>query len=95
MVKPWGFAPLNGTSIRESEAENERSYAENPSYAATPSDQMNIVAPFNHVKMAKRADQQLLIINKGVNGDGFIICKDCGAAVSSDDLNVISSFTLI
>ncbi len=91
MVKPWGFAPLNGTSIRESEAENERSYAENPSYAATPSDQMNIVAPFNHVKMAKRADQQLLIINKGVNGDGFIICKDCGAAVSSDDLNALSA----
>lgn len=91
MVKPWGFAPINGMSIRESEAENERSYAENPSYAATPSDHMEVVSPFSHVRMAKRSNQQLLIINKGINSEGFIICKDCGAAVSSGDLAALSS----
>lgn len=91
MVKPWGFAPLNGTSIRESEAENERSYAENPSYAATPNDQMDPISPFSHVRMAKRANQQLLIINKGVNNEGFVICKDCGAAVSSGDMNALTT----
>lgn len=86
MIKPWGFAPLNGKSIRESEAENEPSFAENPSYAATPNDQMKSVSGFSHIKVAKRADQQLLIINKGVNESGFVICRNCGAAVASDDL---------
>jgi len=90
MIKPWGFAPQNGTSIQESEAENERSYAENPSYAATPSDKMDDVAPFNHVRMAKRENQLLLIINKGVDNEGFVVCKDCGAAVPSADLNALN-----
>ena len=31
MIKPWGFAPKDGTSIREAEAEAEMSYAELPS----------------------------------------------------------------
>lgn len=91
MIKPWGFAPLNGKSVRESEAENEPSFAENPSYAATPNDQMQSVSGFSNVKVAKRADQQLLIINKGVNEAGFIVCRNCGAAVSSDDLNALRS----
>ena len=94
MVKPWGFAPLNGKSIRESEAENEPSFAENPSYAATPNDQMKAVSSFSHVKVAKRADQQLLIINKGVNESGFVICRNCGAAVSSDDLQSLKDLNI-
>lgn len=90
MVKPWGFAPKNGTSIRESEAEKERSYAESPSYAATPSDPMSEIAPFTHVRIAKRANQQLLIVNKGVHRDGFIVCKDCGAAYPGKELDVLT-----
>lgn len=91
MIKPWGFAPKNGTSIRESEAENERSYAESPSYAATPDDQMEVVPEFNHIRKARRSNQQLLIVNKGIRSEGFIICKDCGAAVPSDDLNALTA----
>lgn len=94
MIKPWGFAPLNGKSIRESEAENEPSFAENPSYAATPDDQMNTVDGFSHVKVAKRADQLLLIINKGVNEAGFVVCRNCGAAVSSDDLQSLKDLEI-
>ena len=33
VVRPWGFAPQNGTSIREAEAESENSYATSPTYA--------------------------------------------------------------
>ena len=85
MVKPWGFAPLNGKSIRESQADNDRTYAEAPSYAATPNDQMSAVKNFAHIKIAKRADQQLLIVNKGMDSKGFTICKTCGAAIASDE----------
>ena len=94
MIKPWGFAPQNGKSIRESEAENEPSFAESPSYAATPNDQMKAVPGFSHVRVAKRADQQLLIINKGVNNSGFVICRSCGAAVASDDLQSLKTLNI-
>lgn len=91
MVKPWGFAPLNGRSIKESEDKNERSYAELPSYAATPNDQMEPIENLKHVKIAKRADQTLLIVNKGIEGKGFIICTCCGAAMPSDDHNILNA----
>ena len=86
MIKPWGFAPVNGVRSRESEDENERTYAESPSYAATPSDQMKEVSSYSHIRMAKRSNQQLLIVNKGMNNNGFMVCRDCGAAVSSGDM---------
>ena len=91
MVKPWGFAPKNGKSVRVSEAENEASYAEAPCYAATPDDPMKTIPGTRHVKLAKRADQQLLIINKGINEEGFVICKRCGAAVPGDDPQLLST----
>ncbi|MCQ2515469.1 MAG: DEAD/DEAH box helicase [Saccharofermentans sp.] len=91
MVKPWGFAPLNGTSIRESEAENERSYAESPSYAATPDDKMSSISPYSHIKMAERSNQQLLIVNKGIDNEGFVICKDCGAAIPGNTPDAFSA----
>lgn len=91
MVKPWGFSPEGGKNKRESEADNERTYAEAPSYAATPDVQMTEISGFSNVRVSKRADQQLLIVNKGINAEGFIICRDCGAAVPSNDLEALSN----
>lgn len=31
LLKPWGFAPVNGVSTREADAESEMTYAEDPS----------------------------------------------------------------
>lgn len=39
MIKPWGFAPEGGTSIREAEADAEMTYAELPSYASPIKDE--------------------------------------------------------
>ena len=90
MVKPWGFSPEGGKSKRESEADNERSYAESPSYAATPDDKMRAISGYSNVKVSKRADQQLLIVNKGINEEGFVICKECGAAIPGNDLGSLA-----
>ena len=84
LLKPWGFAPLNGTSIPESMAENEVSYAEEPCYSATPSKEDLIDTGFINIKKAKRSEQPLIILNKGPQGLGFKVCKDCGAAVPGD-----------
>ena len=86
MVKPWGFAPIGGTSIREAEAEAEMSYAELPSYASPISDeQMNKESQFAHMRYGRLMDQPLTIMNQGPDSAGFTICEDCGAAVPGDD----------
>lgn len=86
MVKPWGFAPIGGTSIREAEAEAEMSYAELPSYASPISDeQMFKESRFAHMRYGRLMDQPLTIMNQGPDSTGFTICEDCGAAVPGDD----------
>lgn len=85
MLKPWGFAPLNAVSIPESEAENEVSYAEEPCYSATPTKDDLQDTDFYNIKKARRADQTLIILNKGPKGKGFNVCKDCGAAVTGEE----------
>lgn len=88
LLKPWGFAPLNATSIPESEAENEVSYAEQPCYSTTPTKDDMLDTVYKNIRKAKRADQTLIILNKGPKEEGFNVCKDCGAAViGSEELN--------
>lgn len=85
MLKPWGFAPVNARSIPESEAENEVSYAEAPCYSATPAQDDMHATDSQYIKVARRADQTLIVLNKGPKGKGFRVCKDCGAAVSGEE----------
>ena len=79
MLKPWGFAPLNHTSIPEAWAEVEYSYAEEPCYFAEPTQHDMKDINCAHLKVAKRPDK-ITIINKGIRGQGFYVCKKCGAA---------------
>ena len=86
MLKPWGFAPVNGIKTREAEAEAEMTYAEEPCYSITPKEnEMRTVAGFANLRYSKRADDPLIILNRGPKAAGFMVCKDCGAAVPGDD----------
>ena len=91
LLKPWGFAPLNAKSIPEAEAENEASYAEEPCYSATPDRKDLQETSFSNIQVAKRSNQELIILNKGIKGAGFKVCKDCGASIPfQSDLKNIS-----
>lgn len=79
MLKPWGFAPENHKSIPEAWAEVEYSYAEEPCYFAEPTQHDMRDIGCAHLKVAKRPDK-ITIINKGIQGQGFYVCKKCGAA---------------
>lgn len=79
MLKPWGFAPQNHKSIPEAWAEVEYSYAEEPCYFAEPTQHDMRDIGCAHLKVAKRPDK-ITIINKGIQGQGFYVCKKCGAA---------------
>lgn len=86
VIKPWGFAPIDGTSIREAEAEAEMSYAELPSYASPiRDDEMEQSKDYELVRYGRLIDQPLTILNQGPEGKGFTVCEDCGAAVPGDD----------
>lgn len=90
VVKPWGFAPINGTSISEAKAESELSYATDPSYSLPINETHLIVADgLKNVRFVKLANQQLTIVNNGIydgrEHTGFTMCKLCGAIVPGNE----------
>lgn len=85
MLKPWGFAPVNGESIKESEAESEQSYAEEPCYSTTPERDDMYQTEYKNIRIAKRPSETIIILNKGPEKKAFNVCKDCGAAVAGDE----------
>lgn len=86
VIKPWGFAPIDGTSIREAEADAEMSYAEMPSYASPIKDnEMEQSKDYRLIRFGRLIDQPLTILNQGPEGDGFTVCEDCGAAIPGDN----------
>lgn len=91
LLKPWGFAPIAGISAKETDAEAEMTYAEDPCYSITPKEEeMCIPDGFDNLRYSKRSDDPLIILNKGPKSTGFMVCKDCGAAVPGDDASPLS-----
>ncbi len=81
-LKPWGFAPRNGSEADAAYDTVESSYAELPSYSAIPDEKMS---PSGYPKMlfANRHDCALIVVNRGPECNGFDICRKCGAAFPS------------
>lgn len=86
LLRPWGFAPVGGKDSKKVSVTAEMSYAEAPSYSITPSDnEMVTPAGFAHLRFARRSDDPLIVVNKGIGSKGFSVCMDCGAAAPADD----------
>lgn len=79
MLKPWGFAPLNAREIPETEADAELSYADEPCYSATPSNDLT-ETKYANLKVCNRKNEEIIILNKGIDSQGFDVCRHCGAA---------------
>jgi hypothetical protein len=81
MIKPWGFAPRDGINIPETRDTQEYSIASMPSYSSMPQDlsKMLQISENGLIKMEKRENQQLLMINRGPDDEGFDLCNKCGA----------------
>ncbi len=82
MLIPWGFAPLNAKEIPESEAETEMTYSDEPCYSATPSDDLRKTI-YPNLSISNRKNEEIIILNKGIEGKGFDVCRYCGAAQPS------------
>lgn len=80
MVKPWGFAAREGRNMPETHAEQEMSYASQPSYSSMPSGEaMREIGTSGYIRIENRENQKLVIINKGPENEGFELCEVCGA----------------
>lgn len=92
MVRPWGFAPRNGEAIKSAQLAEEYSSVQQPLYSTLPEkDGMKSVPGTLHIRSARRANQRIIMMNRGVGGSGFMICPDCGAAMAGDDKDTLKS----
>lgn len=91
MLKPWGFAPRNAESIPNAQLDEKYTSAQQPLYSTLPdSDEMQFVPGCQNIRMAARTNQRIIMLNKGNSDKGFMVCKDCGAAMPGDDINALN-----
>ena len=81
-LKPWGFAPRNGTAFECAKMPRKDSFAEPPSYSATPNKPLT-QSTYDRISYSNMRDCSLIVANRGPNQSGFDICKKCGAAYPS------------
>ncbi len=92
MLRPWGFAPRNGESIPDAQLEEEYTAVQQPLYSTLPeSDEMEDINGYKNIRKASRSNQRIIMLNKGDNNHGFMVCKDCGAAMPGDDVHVLDN----
>lgn len=85
MLKPWGFAPRNGEDIPEPQLTETYSFVQPPLYSTLPeADEMEKLMHCKNIRIASRTNQRIIMMNRGYENKGFLVCKDCGAAVSGN-----------
>jgi len=89
MLRPWGFAPRNARAIQSVQLAEEYSYVQPPFYSTLPdADNMKYVRNCANIRMAARANQRIMMLNRGISDQGFMICRDCGAALPGNQVKV-------
>ena len=92
MLKPLGFLPKNAMPISQAQLEEEYSFAQPPEYSTLPeNDEMINIKSFKNIRLASRKNQRIIMLNKGPAENGFVICKDCGAAMPNTNENPLKN----
>ncbi len=90
MLRPWGFAPKDARAIPDAQLSEEYSAVQQPLYSTLPdADEIHELEGCKHIRMASRKNQRIIMMNKGIENRGFMICKDCGAAMPGDEPYVL------
>lgn len=90
MLRPWGFAPRNAEPIPDVQLSEEYSTVQLPLYSTLPeAEEMKNIEGCKNIRLASRTNQRIIMINKGTDYKGFMVCKDCGAAMPGDDIKVL------
>lgn len=92
MLRPWGFAPRDAAPIADAQLVEEYSAVQQPLYSTLPdSDEMTNVPGCRNIRIASRTNQRIIMMNRGPQNRGFMVCQDCGAAMPGDIPNVLDS----
>ena len=90
MMRPWGFAPSNAESIPFAQLSEEYTAVQQPLYSTLPeAEEMKLAQGCKNIRIASRTNQRIIMLNKGSEDKGFMVCKDCGAAMPGDDISVL------
>lgn len=90
MLRPWGFAPRNAASIEEAQLDEKYTAVIPPLYSTLPeSDEVDCIEGCRNIRIASRTNQRIIMLNRGVNDNGFTVCEECGAAMPGDDPTVL------
>lgn len=90
MMRPWGFAPRNAESIPDAQLAEEYTAVQQPVYSTLPdAEEMKLIPGCRNIRIASRSNQRIIMLNKGLNDKGFMVCQDCGAAMPGDDSSVL------
>ncbi len=90
MMRPWGFAPKNAVAIPDVQITEEYTAVQQPLYSTLPNaEEMALVSGCKNIRIASRTNQRIIMLNKGLNDKGFMVCKDCGAAVPGNDISIL------
>lgn len=91
MMRPWGFAPRNAESIPDVQLSEEYTAVQQPLYSTLPdAEEMKLAPDCKNIRIASRTNQRIIMLNKGSDDKGFMVCKDCGAAMPGDDISVLN-----
>lgn len=91
MMRPWGFAPRNAEAILDVQLSEEYTAVQQPLYSTLPdAEEMKLAPGCKNIRIASRTNQRIIMLNKGSDDKGFMVCKDCGASMPGDNISVLN-----
>ena len=90
-MRPWGFAPRNAEAIPDVQLSEEYTAVQQPLYSTLPdAEEMKLAPGCKNIRIASRTNQRIIMLNKGSDDKGFMVCKDCGASMPGDNISVLN-----
>ncbi len=94
MLRPWGFAPKNARPITDVQLDEEYTRVQPPLYSTLPdAEEMFTVPGCMNIRLASRTNQRIIMMNRGSGDKGFMVCRDCGAAMPGDTPDVLKDIS--
>lgn len=81
----------NAEAIPDVQLSEEYTAVQQPLYSTLPdAEEMKLAPGCKNIRIASRTNQRIIMLNKGLDDKGFMVCKDCGAAMPGDDISVLN-----
>lgn len=90
MLRPWGLTPKDGRPQPAVQVQEQYTTVQEPLYSTVPARDKLVSFPnFKRLHCAQLEDQRVIVLNKGENGKGFMVCTECGAAMPGNTFKVL------